>query len=194
VTKIKVWNILRIFLICVQASLTTKSKIALTVDWYFHNFLTWKPIHPYKLVPSVLHYHVSFPPYSKSRAISDEKSNCHYKRNTRGTNFPNKCKRRLPRQKCSIMWKISSGFSVLPDSFSSSIIRSATVRKTHVASNGQVRQWSYWHQYPRPHTQDQYKTNHTLARSVSLHMITYVDVRMNEVAVCASTNSSFDTH
>lgn len=37
---------------------------------------------------------------------------------------PNRCKRRRPKQKCSIMWNISIGFSEFPNSPSSDIIKS----------------------------------------------------------------------
>lgn len=37
---------------------------------------------------------------------------------------PNKCNRRRPKQKCSIIWKISMGFSELPNSPSSDMIKS----------------------------------------------------------------------
>lgn len=37
---------------------------------------------------------------------------------------PNRWRRRLPKQKCSTMWKISTGLSLLPNSGSSSMIRS----------------------------------------------------------------------
>ena len=38
--------------------------------------------------------------------------------------FPNKWSRLRPRQKCSMMWNISSGFSILPNCGSSDIIKS----------------------------------------------------------------------